>query len=254
MIKKIAAFVLIIVVGSFMAGIVHAQTEEISFSMSRDFGYSSGSGKIQGLFSMKASSSVPLAEVDFHIDSTIILADKEEPYKVQFNTDDYPIGAHSLYVVGFTPTGKQIVSKEVKVYFVSAEESRKAALGIIVPVLGLVLVITIIAVLVPVISSRKKGKLPPGETRKYGLAGGTICSRCNRPFALHLLAPNMLMGKLERCPHCGKWGISRSFSMDKLREAEKAELESSGTHNGNKGVSDEEQLRKEIDDSKFQGM
>lgn len=237
-----------------MAGIVHAQTEEISFSMSRDFGYSSGSGKIQGLFSMKASSTVPLSEVDFHIDSTIILADKEEPYKVQFNTDDYPIGAHSLYVVGLTTSGKQIVSKEVKVYFVSAEDSRKAAFGIIVPVLGLVLAITILAVLVPAISSRKKGKLPPGETRQYGLAGGTICSRCKRPFALHMLAPNMLMGKLERCPHCGKWGIVRSFSLDKLREAEKAELESSGSQNENHGVSDEEKLRKEIDDSKFQGM
>jgi hypothetical protein len=252
--KKLLAFVLTVVFGSLLAGIVHAQTEEITFSMSRDFGYSSGSGKIQGLFSMKASSTVPVTEVDFHIDSTIILADKEEPYKVQFNTDDYPIGVHNLYVVGITTNGKQIVSKEVKVFFVSAEESRKAALGIIVPVLGLVLVITIISVLVPAISSRKKGKLAPGETRHYGLAGGSICSRCKRPFALHMFAPNMLMGKLERCPHCRKWGVFRSFSIEKLREAEKAELEISGSQNGNHGVSDDEQLRKEIDDSRFQGM
>jgi hypothetical protein len=252
--KKLLAFVLTVVFGSHLAGIVHAQTEEITFSMSRDFGYSSGSGKIQGLFSMKASSTVPVTEVDFHIDSTIILADKEEPYKVQFNTDDYPIGVHNLYVVGITTNGKQIVSKEVKVIFVSAEESNKAALGIIVPVLGLVLVITIISVLVPAISSRKRGKLPPSEARQYGFSGGTICSRCKRPFALHMFAPNMLMGKLERCPHCGKWGILRSFSIDKLRDAERAELEKSEIQNGNHGVSDEEQLRKEIDDSRFQGM
>ena len=252
--KKYLTIVMIFVVGFLLAETVHAQTEEITFSMSRDFGYSSGSGKIQGLFSMKANSTVPLTEVDFHIDSIIILTDKEEPYKVQFNTDDYPIGTHSLFVVGFTTTGEQIISKEVKVIFVSAEESRKAALGIIVPVLGLVLLVTILAVLVPAITSRKKGILALGETRNYGLSGGTICTKCDRPFALHLLAPNMLLGKLERCPHCGKWGVFRAFSIEKLREAEKAELVISGNESINHGISDEEQLRKEVDDSRFQGI
>jgi hypothetical protein len=35
------------------------------------------------------------------------------------------------------------------------------------------------------------------------------------PFSRSVLAPNMLVGKLERCPHCRKWAIvGRAGSAD----------------------------------------
>lgn len=249
---KIFILAIIVLFGLFLGKVVHAQSEQITLSMSRDFGYSSGSGKIQGLFSMKVSSAEILSEVDFYIDSTLIIADKEEPYKVQFNTDDYPVGTHIIYAVGVTKNGDQIKTNEVKVLFVSAEESRKAALGILIPVFGLVLLITLIAVVIPAVTARKKGELPPGASRNYGIAGGTICSRCKRPFSLHMLAPNMLLGKLERCPHCGKWGIFRPFPSEKLHEAEQAELVKDIDSLSNHGLNAEEQLKKDVDDSRFQ--
>lgn len=253
--KKIFIITLIIlIIGFVLVSEVHAESDEITFSMARDFGYSSGSGKIQGLFSMKANSQLPLTEVEFYIDATLIMADKEEPYKVQFNTDDYSLGKHSLYVVGITTTGEKIVSNEVLAYFVSAEESRTATLKIIIPVLGSVFFIVIIAGLIPAITSRKKRKIEPGVARNYGFAGGTICSKCKHPFALHLFAPNMLIGKLERCPNCGRWGIFRSFFMEKLREAENAELEKNEKLENIYGIDDDEKFRKEIDDSRFQEM
>ena len=226
--KYIESIFIITLLGLMMFGIVHAQSE-ITLNFSRDFGYSSGTGKIQGLFSMKVTSQAPLIEVDFYIDSKIIGKDKEEPYKIQFTTDDYPLGLHTLYAVGLTSDGRELKTREVGAEFVSAQEGNHAALSIIIPILSLVVIIAILSALIPAISSRKKGTLPSGSSRNYGLAGGTICSRCKRPYAMHMLAPNMLMGKLERCPHCGKWGIVRSYPVSKLREAEQAELK--GTKN-----------------------
>jgi hypothetical protein len=61
---------------------------------------------------------------------------------------------------------------------------------------------------------------------------------------------NLGLSKLARCPYCGKWSIVRIQSMAKLREAEQAELEW-----GKAEVleeTEEEKLRKELDDSKYQ--
>jgi hypothetical protein len=253
--KKIFKSMLIVISIGFLGwGIVHAQTEEITLGMSRDFGYSSGTGKIQGLFSMKVTSTVRLKEVDFYIDTESIGKDSIEPYKIQFTTDDYPPGQHMLYAVGITLDERELRTKEINVLFVTADESNKAALSIVIPVLGLVLVITLLSAVFPALSARKKGTLPAGTARNYGFAGGTICPKCKRPFSLHVLGLNMLTGKLECCPHCGKWGIFRSYPIDKLREAEKAELDGMANILGNTNIKTEEELRKEIDDSKFQGM
>ena len=42
--------------------------DELLLSLSRDFGYSSGTGRIQGTFSMKASGPEDLERVVFYID------------------------------------------------------------------------------------------------------------------------------------------------------------------------------------------
>jgi hypothetical protein len=245
---------MIILISIISFGIVHAQTEEIMLNLSRDFGYSSGTGKIQGLFSMKVTSSIQLIEVKFFIDTIMIGTDTSEPFKIQFSTDDYAIGVHKVYVIGTTLEGQELQSREIKVEFVSAQEGNKAALSIIIPMIGLVLVIGIISITIPILTARKRGFIPSGTARNYGIAGGTICSKCKRPFALHFMAPNMLMGKLERCPHCGKWGLVRSFPLEKLREAEKNELVSLEQGNSFIAARDEENLKNELEDSKYQGL
>jgi DNA-directed RNA polymerase subunit RPC12/RpoP len=253
-VKKIIACNLVVLLSLLSIGFVHVQNEEITLSFSRDFGYSSGLGKIQGLFSIKATANIPLSEVDFYIDSQVIGKDSSEPFKIQFSTDDYPLGVHKIYAIGLSSDDKQIKSKEVIVEFVSAKEGNRAALSIIISVLGLVIIVAILSAVIPALISRKKGNVPAGSVRNYGLAGGTICSRCKRPFAMHFLAPNMLMGKLERCPYCGKWGIVRSFPMEKLREAEEAEATSKWNLSSNSEEQKEDLLKKEIDESKYQSM
>jgi hypothetical protein len=58
---------------------------------------------------------------------------------------------------------------------------------------------------------------------------------------------------LAACPFCGKWNLVRVESIIKLREAEKAELEW-GKPEHSSEISAEEELGKELDDSKYQGL
>lgn len=234
---------------------VFAQDEELKLSMSRDFGYSSGTGDIQGTFSMKVTGPDTLVRVQFYIDETIIAEDNEAPFKVQFVTDNYPLGVHTMYAIGFTSDGRELRTRDVTANFVSAEEGWSTALKIIGPVLGIVLVAAVLSAILPALGGgRKKGALlPPGE-RNYGVVGGTICRRCKHPFAMNLMAPNMVVGKLVRCPNCGKWFIGRRASADGLRAAEEGEwAQVHGKPQVNE-MTEEEKLRKELDDSKYQGM
>jgi hypothetical protein len=231
-----------------------AQDEEpdLEMSMSRDFGYASGTGDIQGTFSMRVKGPEDLSKVEFMIDDEVIFEDTEAPYRYQFNTDSYPLGMHTLYARGYTQNGETYISNEARVNFVSAEESTKFLVRFLVPLFSLILGLMALSYIVPIIFRRGK-PTPLGATRNYGLVGGTVCKHCQRPFALNLFAPNVLVGKLDRCPHCGKWGIVRSQSLEVLRAAEKAELaESNAGQNSEVGLSEEAKFKKAIDDSRFQ--
>ena len=253
LILKTAAMLALLILLGF--GIVYAQGDDITLKLSRDFGFASGTGKIQGLFSMKVTSSTQLSEVEFYIDSKSIGKDTIEPFKLQFNTDDFAPGVHSLFAIGQTLEGKELITREEMTEFISAQESKKATLTIIVPILGLALIAVIISAVIPALLTKKKGIIAPGEIRNYGAAGGTICSRCSRPFSRHMLAPNLLLGKLERCPHCGKWGIFRAYPIYLLRKAEESELIADDAQAASKiPVDEEEKLRNGLDDTKYQGM
>jgi hypothetical protein len=230
-----------------------AQTEELTLSFSRDFGYSSGTGDIQGTFSMKVSGPTDLARVEFYIDDTKIVEDSESPFRLQFTTDNYPLGLHEMYAIGYTADGREYRSKVVKANFVSADEGWQAAGKIAIPLITVVFGAILLSVVVPMLIGRgKREELPLGAERKYDLRGGGICPKCKRPFALHLWSLNLGFSKLDRCPYCGKWGVVRALSLAKLRQAEQAELEQA--EGQVPGISEEEKLKKELDDSKYQGM
>ena len=68
----------------------------------------------------------------------------------------------------------------------------------------------------------------------------------------HALAPNLLVGKLERCPHCGKWAIVPRAAPADLVAAE-ARLRA----DNQEGVmqveeSEEEKLKRELEESRFE--
>lgn len=228
---------------------------EVELHLSRDFGYSSGTGKIQGTFSMSASGPAEVTKVVFYIDNQPIGEDNEPPFRIQFNTDSYPLGPHTLKAVGVTVDGQEIPSNEIRNEFVSAEEGWQAGMKLALPLLGVVLLVALVSILGPALFLRgKKSYLPPGTTRTYGISGGTICPKCNRPFSIHFFGFNMIVGKLDRCPYCGKWSLVKRYSQAELRAAEEAELEFMKNEISLPEETEEDKLRKELDDSRYQNL
>lgn len=250
--KKLSFGSLIAVIFSLVAVFAAlAQSDELSISFSRDFGYSSGGGDIQGLFSIKVNGPDTLTKVAFYIDDTMIGEDVEAPFKLQFNTDNYSLGEHTVYAIGTTSDGNELKTQVVHANFVSASEGTKTAVRILVPVLGLVVIALLSAAVVPIITGRKTIPLEPGTPRDYPM-GGAICPKCERPFAIHLYGVNLGLGKFDRCPYCGKWSVVRRQPMQALRAAEEAELERAQETGSVQGMTEEEKLKKQLEDSKFQ--
>jgi len=232
---------------------VQAQSEdELQLSMSRDWGYG-GMGEIQGLFSMIVKGPDDLSRVVFMIDNESIGEDTEAPFRIQFTTDDYPPGTRTISASGYTIDGRELTSNQVTVNFVSADKANQMMTRILIPVIGLVVLAILAGTIGPLLMRRRRSQLPYGQPRKYGIKGGAICPKCNRPFPLPFFGLNLGVGMLTVCPHCGKWGFMRSRSLSELRSAEVAELEQAQVGAQVLDESEEEKLRKALDDSRYQG-
>ncbi|MCI0519578.1 MAG: Ig-like domain-containing protein [Chloroflexi bacterium] len=233
------------------AGAARAQQAgELELNLARDFGYSSGTGRVQGTFSMKASGPEDLARVIFLVDGEAIGEANAAPFQLQFHTGSFALGKHTLSARGITQDGRELASNEIHLEFVSAEEGPKAAARFALPILGVALGVMLLSFLLPTLLGRGKlVRLEAGAPRNYGFLGGGICSKCGRPFALHIWSMNFGIAKLERCPYCGRWGLIRRASMAELRAAEEAEV--SGTPGERAEAAAEEKQRKELDDSRF---
>jgi len=251
--RRAQVFIIVLLLLTLVPLQAAAQADsDLILRLSRDFGYSSGMGKIQGVFSMKVTGPGDLVRVDFYIDDQNIGTVSQAPFNLRFQTDEYGVGQHKLYALGYTSSGSELRSNEILVEFVSAGEGAQAGMRIAYPILAIVFGVMLFSFVVVFISSGKARHTPPGTQRNYGAAGGAICPRCGRPYTRHVLSPNMLVGKLERCPFCGKWAIVRARPLAELRAAEEAELENDEAQ---APVQDaEEHLRQEMDESRFQDL
>jgi hypothetical protein len=229
-------------------GMASAQSGELTLHLSRDFGYGGFNGDIQGLFSMRVTGPADLARVEFYIDSTKIGKLDKAPFNLQFKTDDYSLGIRQLSAIGYSSSGQVYRSNIISSNFVPPQSSTKFLL----PVLGVVLAALLLSALVPFLTGRSKHtRLPLGSERTYGVGGGGICPKCHRPFALSVFSVHLGFSKLAACPYCGKWSLVRLESIEKLRQAEEAELAIAQPLEKVAGETEEEKLRKELDESKY---
>ena len=224
-----------------------AQTEipPVELRLRRNFGYG-GVGQIQGTFTMSVSSDAALARVEFLMDGEVVAVDDEAPFDYRFNTSEFSDGDHTMSAIGYTAAGQALSSNSYQREFLNAEEAWGAASGLVGPLLLIVLGITVASTMIPILLGRKRTHKPG----VYGTAGGAICPRCSFPYARNFLSPNLLVGKLERCPHCGKWAIVRQATPDKLIAAE-ARLAAEGEPELTNTESEEDRLRRMLDDSRF---
>jgi hypothetical protein len=234
---------------------VNAQADQtLTLRISRTFGYSSGTGKIQGRFTLKAAGPDNLVSVTFFMDGEQFGEVKQAPFHLSFVTDAYPLGLHSFVATGLTADGSEIRSNIIQAEFVSANESWQAATRVAAPIFGIVILVMILSTVATFWGRRKSKDLPLGAPRQYGYAGGAICPRCQRPYPRNVLSPNMLIGKLERCPFCGKWAIVPAVPIDILRAAEQAELQSVVGDSDHTQDDEQERLRRDLDDSRYQDL
>jgi len=216
--------------------------EALTLDVNKNFGFAWGH-QIQGSFTIRAEGPADLAHVVFLIDGQPMGEAAQPPFHVAFHTGSYALGEHALSAVGETAGGDRISADALRLEFVSPDVGSQFALRLLLPLLALLAVVMLAATAGPMLFGR--GTFRPGH---YGVAGGTVCPRCRLPFSRHVLAPNLVFGKLERCPHCGRVGLARWATADELTAAE-GRLTGDGAPP--RPVSETEQLSRQIEDSRY---
>jgi hypothetical protein len=226
--------ILFLVLGSLAPALAQEDDRPLELRLRRDFGYGSGL-KIQGRLSMHVEELENVERVEFLVDREVIGEDGEAPFALQFNTGSFPDGWHTLHAIGYLPGGETVRSNTIRREFVPASTANWtmfAIFGVVIALLILRFVLT---------RGDKAGS--------YGMVGGTVCPHCERPFAYHVWSFALLVGRLDRCPHCGKWSFTRRWLPEDLAAAERQSQ--GGSHAARALVSDEERLRREIDSSRY---
>ena len=246
----------VLMLGLF-AGTASAQTnDQLQLGLRRDFGYGGFGNDIQGLFTISVKNPpANLVKVEFYIDTTLMGEAAQSPFSLQFSTDSYPLGDHSLSAKGFLSDGTEIGSNTIQSVFVPASAATGSIGKIILPIIGLLVLVAVISIGVPLILNKGKlSAMPLGSQRKYGIGGGGICPKCGRPFPLRLWFINLGASKIDRCPYCGKWSFVRPRSLAELRAAEQAELAQAHPETAFAGETEADKLKKELDDSRYQDV
>jgi hypothetical protein len=236
-------------------GTALAQAEQLQLDVHRTFGYGLGS-QIQGNFRLEVTGPVDLTSVTFTLDGERLATDPEAPFETRLITDDYAPGWHTLTATGGTAGGQTLTAPVRRFEFVSASQVRRNMSGILGPVaiiLALAGLVGIAGPLLQAVRGRVQPALPLGAPRDYGPLGGTICPKCHRPFGRHWWGFNLITGKLDRCPHCGRWSIVRALPRDVLAQAEAAELADAPAQQAaaQPDLSEAEQRRRAIEESRF---
>jgi hypothetical protein len=231
-----------------------AQDEELRISVRKNFGFNAGS-RIQGSFRLEATGPADLVSVTFLVDGQPIGTVSQPPFRLDFRTEDYALGSHELGAVGETAGGRALTATPRTFEFVSAAAGWDLTMSFMVPLLVIVGLVMLLGLGVPFVQSMRgqRQSVPPGTERNYGLVGGAICPKCGRPTPRHLWGLNMLVGKFDRCENCGRWSLLRAAPLSELRAAEAAERRQAraAARGSAPDASPEEQLRRQLDDSRF---
>lgn len=224
------------------------QEPELAVSLSRDFGYGGFDNRIEGLFTIRAEGPEDLVRVDFYIDSESINSDANAPFAYQFTTNDFAPGEHRLYAIGSTSSDTQVRSNELIRVFLTPEQAGGAVYEVVVPILAIALAAIALTAVVPMLLNR--GKRP--VLGQYGALGAAVCPKCGLPSSYNFLAPNMVVGKLQRCPHCGKWSIMRRASPAELAAAEALWRRQESGSGAAQPDDEANRQRRQIDDSRYE--
>ena len=239
--KKRSLWLGILLIGLFGLSFtsVFAQgSSHFGLRLRRDWGYGSGAD-IQGQVTLSLTGETgEVSRVVFSMDDAIIADLSEAPFSFSFSTDDYPSGLRRMSAKVFTSDGVSQDAEPITYNFLSKDAANSATTKVI----GLVVVIILVSMgLTVFISSKNKGS----ETANGGINGLAVCQRCGKTFPRSILGLNVVVGKFERCPHCGKWQLTRRASPLEIQLADSRNKPKTETLPEAKAEKDE------LEDSKF---
>ena len=244
--------ILLVLVGLMMSSThpVSAQDEGYRVHVRKDFGYSWASD-IQGRFTIQLQGDeTQVDQVTFLIDEDILGNVNSSPFKISFDTGDYPDGVHNISAEVLLRDGTLQKTTSLTYTFIASSETNQKIkpllIGIGVAILGIFAIVTLVQSL---FLKKKKNAFQPGEPRNYSMLGGTICPKCGRPFPRHIFGINLMIGRLDRCDNCGKWVMTTRATPDALKAAEQAELDEFDADEGI--LSSKDAFEENLDDSRF---
>ena len=229
---------LIALLGLSFSSVFAQDGSQFGLRLRRDWGYGAGAD-IQGRVTLSLSGDTgTLSKVVFYMDDAVMAEVSEAPFSFSFSTDDYPSGLRRMSAIVFTSDESSQEVAPITYNFLSKDAASSASTKIMVLVIGLILVSLAVSVF---ISSRNKGS----ETANGGMNGLAVCQRCGKTFPRSILGLNVVVGKFERCPHCGKWQLTRRASPAEIDLADSRNKPKTETLPEAKAEKDE------LEDSKF---
>jgi hypothetical protein len=210
-----------------LAAPVSAQESEYEIRLRRDFGYGAGAN-VRGTFTISLSGDESqVASVEFLIDGQVMAAVERAPFRFQFHTDEYGFGQHQLSARVVLQDGRVETTPVRRLNFIRPEEERENVTIIFVGIGGVLLLSLLVYGLIQLLFIKRKPKTAQqgDEPRSYGVFGGAICSKCGQPYPRHWWGMNLGVAKLDRCEHCGAWGLAKRASVEALRAAVQADAQ-----------------------------
>ena len=238
---------ILITIATSTPTITHAQEEpQLSISLLRNFGTAIGSN-IKGTFTIRAQGTETLQSVTFYLDGAPMGTVTAAPFNLQFNTDAYPPGTHTITAVGTTSTAQEFQSNSITRNFLTPADNIKGILLLVVPLILLIIAFRFVANWM----TKRGHKTSPELAKIDGSFGGAICPKCYKPFARHWWGLNFGTSKYDRCPHCHKWSMVTRQSPELLQAALEA-MQQAENPATDTAEDDEESARKRrLDDSRF---
>ncbi|HOZ38240.1 MAG TPA: hypothetical protein PLH64_05775 [Anaerolineaceae bacterium] len=218
--KRIILLFVLAIVFALSYSAVLAQDSPFSLRIMRDWGYGNGAD-INGRMSLSIKGEqAQIQQVTFFMDGEVMATVSADPFKVQFDTNNYDPGVHRMTAEVKTTSGETYSTNALVSNFVEKGEANQDMLKILLLVGGIAVASIGIQFFMQK-NANKNTKYDENGRVQYGIWGGAVCPRCAQPFSRSFLGINLVGVRLERCPHCGKLVAARRASPDQLDTAER---------------------------------
>lgn len=218
--KRIILLFVLAMVFALSYSAVLAQDSPFSLRIMRDWGYGNGAD-INGRMSLSIKGEqAQIQQVTFFMDGEVMATVSADPFKVQFDTNNYDPGVHRMTAEVKTTSGETYSTNALVSNFVEKGEANQDMLKILLLVGGIPVASIGIQFFMQK-NANKNTKYDENGRVQYGIWGGAVCPSCGQPFSRSFLGINLVGVRLERCPHCGKFVAARRASPDQLDTAER---------------------------------